>query len=150
MILQTEGLPKKRGAQMANVLVSRCLLGERCRWHGKIVRPSTFVKKWLASHGATPVPVCPELLGGLGCPREPVKRMRGRVYTTCPEKKRRREVTGVDVTRYFLRGAAETEAIAQEACVSCALFCKWSPSCDITGITGRLLTQSGIEVINTW
>ena len=133
------------------VLVSRCLLGEACRWHGRAVRPSWFLRKWREKHpGAVLVPVCPEELGGLPTPRPPVKRRKGRVYETCADKKRRPQVTGADVTEAFELGAARTlETARREGCRQ-AILCKWSPSCDRQGITGRLLAAEGFEVISTF
>ncbi len=96
------------------------------------------------------VPVCPEELGGLPTPRPPVKRQRGRVFETCADKKRRREVTGREVTDAFEAGADATLTIARKHRCRLAILCQWSPSCDKTGKTGRLLVDSGIEVVNTF
>jgi uncharacterized protein YbbK (DUF523 family) len=134
-----------------NVMISRCLLGEPCRWHGKPVRPSSWVKKFLSEHpGAEIVPVCPEELGGLPTPRPPVKRRKGRVYETCADKQNRNNVTGNDVTAAFEEGARRTADIAIENECQLCILCKWSPSCDRTGITGKALLAAGREVINTW
>lgn len=112
---------------------------------------SSFLKKFIAAHpGAELVPVCPELLGGLPVPRPPVKRRRGRVFTTCEDKALRKGVTGVDVTEYFLRGAEKTLEVARRNGCSRAILCKFSPSCDANGITGKLLRENGIDVINTF
>ena len=134
-----------------NILVSACLLGTACRWHGEEQRTSSFVKKFMAANpDVNFVPVCPEVLGGLPTPRPPVKRKQGRVYETCPEKENRKNVTGKDVTKFFLDGAEKTLAIAAEHHCKRAILCKFSPSCDVKGVTGRLLTDNGIEVINTF
>jgi len=90
------------------------------------------------------------MLGGLPVPRPAVKRFRGKVFETCADKANRKNVTGKDVTEYFLRGAKETLAIAQNNNVNLAILCKWSPSCDIGGITGKLLRINNIEIINSW
>ena len=96
------------------ILVSACLMGRNVRWHGKPVRPSYFVKKYLAEHtNVKVIEVCPEVLGGLPVPRPPVKSRRGKIYTTCENKSMRNEVTGVDVTAYFVAGAEKTLAIAR-------------------------------------
>ncbi len=125
---------------MQPVLVSACLLGEPCRWHGKAVRPSGYVKKFIAEHpDATIIPVCPEELGGLPTPRPPVKSRRGRIFETCADKARRDDVTGAEVTDAFVAGAEATLAIARENGCACAILCRNSPSCARTGITGKLL-----------
>jgi len=133
------------------VLISACLLGENCRWHGRKVYPSSFVRKYLATHPEVEViPVCPEELGGLPTPRPPVKRRRGRVFETCADKAKRPQVTGKDVTAAFVAGAEATLAIAQKQGCRFAILCQWSPSCDLNGITGRLLSQNGIRIKNTF
>ncbi len=50
-------------------MVSRCLLGERCRYDGEVIRNAAVVRM-----GALVelVPVCPEVEIGLGVPREPI------------------------------------------------------------------------------
>ena len=49
--------------------VSRCLLGEPCRYDGR----SKPLPPGALPADATVVPVCPELEAGLGCPREPIE-----------------------------------------------------------------------------
>jgi len=133
------------------ILVSACLLGQPCRWHGKNIRPSSFIEKYkIENPDHVLIAVCPETLGGLPTPRPPVKRRKGRVFETCADKKNRKNVTGPEVTDYFIKGAQETLKIAQREGITKAFLCYWSPSCDKTGITGKLLIENGIEVINTW
>jgi len=96
------------------------------------------------------ISVCPEMLGGLPCPRPAVKRVKGRVYETCADKALRRNVTGKDVTESFIAGSEKTLAIAQENECENAIFCKWSPSCGETGFATRLLQAHGITVVHTF
>lgn len=134
-----------------NVLVSACLLGESCRWHGKKVYKSSMIRKFEKQHPEIElISVCPEMLGGLPTPRPPVKRRKGRVFETCADKKERRFVTGREVTSYFVAGAEATLRIAKVNNCQQAILCQWSPSCDKNGITGRLLAENGIEIINTF
>ena len=133
------------------VLVSACLLNEPCRWHGKRAGYSSFVKRYCMDNpDIVLIPVCPELLGGLSVPRPPCKRRRQRVWETCPDKSNRKNITGIERTAEFMAGAEKVLLIAR--CNNCklAILCKWSPSCDATGITGRLLIDNGIRVINTF
>lgn len=137
--------------EFMNILISKCLIGEPCRWHGKKQSVSTFVRRYLEQHpDAKLIPVCPEVLGGLSVPRPPVKRRKGRVFTTCEDKSMRKYVTGDDVTEQFLAGAKKTLSICKRNKCEIAIMCKWSPSCDVNGITGKLLAENGIAIINTF
>ena len=133
-----------------NIAVSACLAGVACRWHGKISRSSAFEKYRKQHPKHRYIIMCPELMGGLGVPRPPVKRLKGKVYQTCADKKCRKEVTGKDVTRLFQHGAnAALELVLRYDC-KYAILCKWSPSCDITGLFGRLVDAKGIKIWNTF
>lgn len=138
---------QKPQESLGPVLVSACLLGERCRWHGKTYE-SPAIRKLI---GDRPFyTACPEMLGGLPCPRPPVKRLHGRVYETCPEKAERKNVTGADRTREFEQGAELTLAKCRRLGIKTAYLAARSPSCDKSGITGKLLAGEGIEVINVF
>jgi len=133
------------------VLVSACLLNEPCRWHGKQAGYSSFIKRYCMDNPEVVlVPVCPELLGGLSVPRQPCKRRKQRVWETCAEKTNRKNVTGIERTAEFMAGAKKVLRIARRKKCSLVILCKYSPSCDATGLTGRLLISSGIRVINTF
>ena len=133
------------------VLVSACLLNEPCRWHGRRAGYSSFVKRYCMDNpDVVLIPVCPELLGGLSVPRQPCKRRKQRVWETCPEKSNRKNVTGIERTAEFMTGAKKTLQIVRRKGCKLAILCKYSPSCDATGLTGRLLLDSGIEVLNTF
>ena len=132
-----------------NILVSACLLGQRCRWHGKVSK-SSFLKKNCIEENYNIIPVCPEMLGGLTVPRNPVKRVKGHVFETCADKSQRKLVTGIERTKEFNLGAEKTLGIAKKNNVKRAILCKYSPSCDYSGITGKLLRENNIEIINTF
>ena len=52
------------------ILVSACLLGENCKYNGgNNLNPA--VLKFV--DGQEVIPICPEMLAGLGCPRTPVE-----------------------------------------------------------------------------
>jgi len=95
------------------IIVSDCLMGTPCRWHGKDLRMSSYVKKYIAANPDVElIPVCPEMLGGLPVPRPPVKRRKGRVFETCEEKSNRKNVTGKNITDSFQLGAQKTLDLA--------------------------------------
>ena len=136
---------------MEKILISSCLLGKATRWHGKKVSITKYVKELIQKAGKGELEIieaCPELLGGLSVPRIPVKRRGCRVWETCEDKKNRNNVTGKELTKEFLTGAEKTLNICKNNNIKKAVLCKWSPSCDIKGITGKLLNEKGIEVVN--
>ena len=121
-----------------NILVSRCLLGEPCRYDGRSVPVPELEKLRQAGHVL--IPVCPEVLGGLPTPRSPAERQPdGRVVNRA----------GEDVTAAYLEGAGRTLALALEAGCTLAVLKAKSPSCGCRGIydgsfTGRLVPGQGV------
>ena len=135
-----------------NLLVSACLLGEKCKYSGGSNENPGVIG---LGERYRLIPVCPEVDGGLPTPRKPaeIKEISGE----------RRVVTnaGEDVTEEFCRGAAMTlETAKQYGCVW-AVLKERSPSCgsgqiyDGTfsstvvagdGITAALLKKNGIAV----
>lgn len=90
-----------------------------------------------AGEGAV-APVCPELLGGLPCPRAPAERRGRRVIAR----------DGTDVTRAYAEGSARSVEIAREAGARLAILKANSPSCGSGRIydgtfTGRLVPGHG-------
>lgn len=131
------------------ILVSACLLGEKCRYDGN----HNYIKDVEElSELYELVPVCPECFGGLSIPREPAEILDGRVLTK----------NGQDVTAAFSDGASKTLYIAEECFCEIAVLKERSPSCgfgkiydgsfssiliDGNGFTAQLLYDNGIRVI---
>lgn len=118
------------------VLVSACLAGELCRYDGGAA-PHPFVLRLLSEGRA--VCVCPEVLGGLPTPREPVELRSGRAL----------ERSGLDVTNEFLAGA--DAALAAGVAKGCrrAILKSCSPSCGCGQVydgsfSGRLAPGDGL------
>lgn len=86
------------------------------------------------------------MLGGLSCPRPPVKRVGDRAFETCPDKEERPNVTGPERTEEFMRGAELTLSLCRRYGVTHAILCTRSPSCGENGFTTRLLKEEGIQV----
>jgi uncharacterized protein YbbK (DUF523 family) len=78
---------------MVKILVSRCFLGERCKWNGRS-NENEEVKKLLDV--VEFVPICPEVDSGLPTPRIPSE-------IVSPDKVENE--VGLDVTEYFKNGA---------------------------------------------
>ena len=63
---------------MKRLLISRCLLGDPCRYDGKSKPlPAETLRALRAQYDL--IPVCPEVLGGLPTPRTPSERQEDRV-----------------------------------------------------------------------
>ena len=141
---------EQREERGETILVSACLLGEKCKYSGESNYCQSVVD-YLEITGAEIIPVCPEVLGGLRTPRTPAEIRDERVVTK----------DGRDVTEEYVRGAEETLQIAREKNCRRAVLKERSPSCgsgfiyDGTfskklipgdGITVRLLKKAGICV----
>lgn len=134
-----------------NILVSRCLLGEPCRYDGKSKPVEELL--CLTMQGHTLVPVCPEEDGGLPTPRPPAEiQPDGRVVN--------RE--GTDVTEQYRAGAQKALETARKYGCTAAVLKEKSPSCghcrvydgsftgrliDGQGVTAELLMRNGIRVL---
>lgn len=123
-------------AKKAALLVSACLLGERCRYDG---RASESPAVQALGKRFELVPVCPEVLGGLTTPRLPTERRGLRVVRS----------DGTDVSAAFRLGAERTLAVARERNVAAAILKSRSPSCGVGRIydgtfSGRLRDGDGI------
>lgn len=138
--------PEGVGPYSEPVLISACLLGIPCRWHGRRARRRDALIERLKRRFVL-VPVCPEQLGGMPTPRtgEQLNGTGAQVLDEglpiiAPE-------TGEDVTRFHVNGAQYTLEIAQIVAARRAYLKGGSPSCDKEGVTGEMLTRAGIRVI---
>ena len=132
-----------------NLLVSACLLGERCRYDGK----SKPCERVIAlSNTYNLIPICPEVMGGLPTPRTPSE--------ICGERVLMKD--GRDVTENYNRGAQKALEIARENACTVAILKEKSPSCGSglihnglfdggliagDGIAAKLLKSEGIRVL---
>jgi uncharacterized protein YbbK (DUF523 family) len=132
------------------IIVSACLAGYRCRYDGKTVPNEEIVA--LMKRGEA-IPVCPEMLGGLPCPRIPSERSADGTRVVSRD--------GGDVTEAFRRGADETLRLARLYGCDRAILKARSPSCGCgliydgtfsgtlregDGVTAALLRENGITV----
>lgn len=138
---------------METVLVSACLLGEKCKYSGG----SNYNRKvmdWIEGQRGEikVIPVCPEVMGGLETPRPPAE-IQGEAVVTAD---------GRDVTEEYRRGAEKTLQLALKSGCRLAVLKERSPSCgggeiyDGTfshtvisgdGVTAALLKRHGIRVL---
>ncbi|MEW6066427.1 hypothetical protein P378_02630 [Desulforamulus profundi] len=147
------------------ILVSACLAGIPCKYHGgdNLIQPvAELIAKGLA------IPVCPEVLGGLATPREPVDIEQGDGFDALAGRARLLNESGQEVTAEFLAGAARVLQIARRHDVKAAILKERSPSCgsswiynrlpgttavrrklvDGMGVTAALLTKNNIQVFS--
>ena len=128
------------------VLISACLLGIPCRWHGRRAKKrETLIARLKKRY--TLVPVCPEQLGGMPTPRtgEYLNGTGAQVLDDglriiAPE-------TGEDVTDFHVNGAEYTRELAQIVGAKRAYLKGGSPSCDREGVAGEILKRTGITVV---
>lgn len=86
---------------MMRILVSACLLGYNCKYNGKNNLNKKIVE-FLKDHEV--IPVCPEMLGGLCCPRIPCEKVGDIIL----------DKEGNDCTKQFIKGAEIALNIAKE------------------------------------
>lgn len=104
-----------------NVLVSACLLGENCKYNGKNNRSEALVRRLQGHHV---IPVCPEVLGGLGVPR-PCVELRGGRAVDC---------NGRDVDAAFRAGVEKALRQIEGQAVDLAVLQSRSPTCGVKQI----------------
>ncbi|MHC1623475.1 MAG: 2-thiouracil desulfurase family protein [Candidatus Methanospirareceae archaeon] len=134
---------KKRGkTEREYVLVSLCLLGVPCRYHGKthrmghrIGRPQLIAK---LREQYNLLPLCPEQLGGLPTPRSAARVIGKKVIAA----------DGKDVTMQYLHGTELVLRLCRLFDVKKAYLLRDSPACGKGyGITARRLESEGIQVV---
>lgn len=122
------------------VVVSACLLGERTRWDGGDKLMPEVVDPLLADPSVAVLPLCPEILGGMGCPRPPVHFVRGDgddpAFRVADDR-------GRDATAALAAGAARADALAAAAGASEAVLKERSPSCGVHAIHGPAGVRPG-------
>lgn len=131
-----------------NILISACLLGEKCKYNGEDNKNEKLLK---ALTGHDLFPVCPERDGGLSIPRSPAERQGDKVVN----------INGEDVTSEYMLGALKALETAQKNRCAVAILKAKSPSCgngeiyDGTfskslisgkGVAAELLSKNGIEI----
>ncbi len=146
-------------SEQARKLVSACLLGVNCRHDGKNKLNKKVIQ--LAAEEML-IPVCPEQLGGLETPRDPMEIIGGAGSGVLNGKARVVNRSGKNVTENLVRGAEEVLKIARSLGVKEAILKARSPSCGCEkihsgtfpnrlvegdGVTAALLKRSGIRVI---
>ena len=121
---------------MAKIIVSACLLGENCKYSGG----NNFDPKVAAyAEGREVMPVCPEVLAGLGLPRTPIEIRDGAVISR----------DGVNVDAAIRTAVAHILEQLKDEDIECAILKARSPTCGVHQIydgtfTGKLVDGAGV------
>ena len=133
---------------MEKILISACLIGDKCKYDGH-TNYTPIYTKLLDKYEL--VTFCPEVEGGLSTPRKPSERKGDRVINNA----------GKDVTKYFKEGAEKALNICKYLDIKIAILKENSPSCGSNqiydgnfknklikgqGVTTELLRKNGITV----
>ena len=118
------------------ILVSACLLGENCKYNGGNNRNAAVLK---FVEGYEVIPVCPEMMAGLGCPRTPVEIVKGIVT----------DRNGNVVDAPLREAVARALEQIRDQGVDCAVLQSRSPTCGVNQIydgtfSGTRIAGSGI------
>ena len=121
---------------MTKILVSGCLLGENCKYNGGNnynPRVVEFLK------GKEVISICPEIMAGMGCPRNPIEIVDG-VLTDCH---------GKNVDSLIRRSVMEIMDRIRDEEIYCAILQSRSPTCGVNQVydgtfSGKLIPGSGI------
>lgn len=147
---------------MEKILISACLLGEKVRYDGRSVSiDSSKIQRW-ADEGRL-ISLCPEMEGGLPCPRPAAEIETGQGLAVLTAKARVINSEGLDVTASFIQGALRALERCREQGIKIAILKSNSPSCGNSqtydgnfrgrrvqgsGVTAALLGCNGIAVFN--
>ncbi len=145
---------------MEKMLVSLCLLGQKCRFDGRDCL-NDQIKESL--HNKIVIGVCPELESGLSVPRKKCEIFGGDGYDVLDKKAQVLAEDGSDFSLSYQRGAEIILERVKISGVKKAIFKDNSPSCGLThiydgtfkghmrpgpGVSTALLKRNDIEIIS--
>ncbi len=147
---------------MGKILISACLTGRLVRYDAKRVPLQDEWLKELLGKGLL-CECCPEADGGMPIPRPPAQIVGGAGIDVLAGRARVVDITGCDVTRFFIRGAEYALSVVKKHKIKVALMKEKSPSCgsDLiydgtfsdslikgAGVTTALLRKNGVCVFS--
>ena len=121
---------------MSKIIVSACLLGENCKYNGG----NNYDPRVAAlCEGREVIPVCPEVLAGLGIPRIPIEILDGKVI--------RRD--GIEVDKAIRTAVAQILKQIKNEDIECAVLKARSPTCGVRQVydgtfSGKLVNGAGV------
>lgn len=137
---------------MQNVLISACLLGVDCKYNGSNNKLDDEIINSLKEKYNL-IPVCPEIMGGMSTPRNPVEIKDKKVF----------DYDGIEYTEEFEKGSVEVLKLAKVFNATIAILKENSPSCGSNyiydgsfnhqkiqgmGITARKLAEENIKLVS--
>ncbi len=126
------------------IIISACLAGLHTRYDGKAKQHPQLRE---IAERAVLVPMCPEILGGLGIPRPQCRFVGGDGAALLREQARVIDENGVDRTSFFLRAADECMRIVELVSPEIIIFKEGSPSCGVRRVDIEGSRQSGCGVV---
>lgn len=138
------------GTEQMKIMVSACLIGEKCKYNGKDNYSEKLIE-YIKGHEV--IAVCPEVTGGLTVPRRPCEIVNGMVINKDGESK----------DAEFRKGAKICLKRALDEKIDLAILQSRSPSCavkqiydgsfsgkliDGQGIFAKMLSENGIKVMD--
>lgn len=135
---------------VVKVLVSSCLIGKNCKYNG-VNNLSEKLIEFLK--GKEVIDVCPEMLAGFGCPRQPVEILNGRAV----------DKNGADIDEKFRACVELAMQIVKDKNVDLAILQSRSPTCGVNqrydgtfskklikerGLFAQALINNGYKVID--
>ena len=147
---------------MNKLLVSACLMGERVRYNGVVKTFDSHILEHWYRQGYV-VTICPEVAGGLPVPRPSSEISGSDGSQVLSGHKKVINISGQDVTKYFLDGAQKALKLASSYEIRLAILKEGSPSCGNSyiydgsfsgikkpgkGVTTALLEENGVRVFS--
>ena len=129
---------KQRGEMIMKILVSACLLGENCKYNGGN-NYSPAVAEFVKDKEV--LPICPEMMAGMGCPRTPIEIVDGVLM----------DRDGNNVDAAMREAVAKAMKLIRKEDIQCAVLQSRSPTCGVNQVydgsfSGKLIKGSGVFV----
>lgn len=118
------------------ILVSACLLGRNCKYNGG----NNYAPNVAAFlEGKEIIPVCPEVMAGLGIPRTPIEIVDGEL----------KDRFGNSVDAALKEAVEQVLRLVREQEITCAILKSRSPTCGVHQVydgtfSGTLIPGSGV------
>lgn len=137
-LVENEGIWEKmrKAGKKMKIVVSACLLGENCKYNGGNNFRESVAR---FAEGREVIPVCPEMLAGLGTPRVPIEIKNGIVTSQ----------SGEVVDGKIREAVARILADLSKEEIQCAVLKARSPTCGVKQVydgsfSGTLINGAGV------